>query len=582
MAQAALKYETEPQETLLIPEGGIATFLTATEGAWADEKDIPQSGIAQVTHIADRLAEYGRHEDEYMVHAAEGETVIPMAVLEANPRLRKNLFAQMEAMGLDPERYVVGSELNSINPVTGQPEFFLKKLFKGVKKLVKKVVKVVKKALPYVLPIALSFTPLGPVFGAALGSGIGTLMQGGDLGDALKAAVISGGIGGLSAGISGMISGQGFGAGVKGAFGNVGERFGQALGGARPEGAGYWGSPFRPVEAPTFTGPTVDASGLVGPETGVGPGAITSRTPGPGVPRQGIVTVDELGTGPFAQPTQVAGDTVFGMSTEPGIFNTATGRFDPPTTPLSAPTPVTPTIDATTQVADQLPFGDQGLRTFDATSSIYDPADPLTADRGWWGTAKDVFTGGGKPPSHWEKLMKDAGEAYIANTPEKFQTAAGFEAAKAAAGPGMLARYGPTLALAGVGAGAAGFFDPPEPEEDEDEDDPFKDHDPLAYKQYQIAFPTTPTYTMEDIRVPGREVGFAHGGVASLEEARAFPPRSGGITGPGTGRSDDVPAMLSDGEFVMTAEAVKGAGKGSRNNGMKNMYQLMRTFEASV
>jgi hypothetical protein len=37
--------------------------------------------------------------------------------------------------------------------------------------------------------------------------------------------------------------------------------------------------------------------------------------------------------------------------------------------------------------------------------------------------------------------------------------------------------------------------------------------------------------------------------------------------------------MLSDGEFVMTARAVKGAGNGSRNNGMKNMYQMMRTFE---
>ena len=92
MGQAALKYEPEPQETLLIPDGGIASFLTATEGDWADEKDFPQNGIAQVTHIADRLAEYGRHEDEYMVHAAEGETVIPMAVLEANPRLRKSFL----------------------------------------------------------------------------------------------------------------------------------------------------------------------------------------------------------------------------------------------------------------------------------------------------------------------------------------------------------------------------------------------------------------------------------------------------------------------------------------------------------
>jgi hypothetical protein len=38
--------------------------------------------------------------------------------------------------------------------------------------------------------------------------------------------------------------------------------------------------------------------------------------------------------------------------------------------------------------------------------------------------------------------------------------------------------------------------------------------------------------------------------------------------------------MLSDGEFVFTAQAVRGAGKGSREDGMKNMYQMMRQFEA--
>ena len=226
MAEAALKYDFEQPETLMVPDGGLATFLTATEGAWADEEPFPQNGIAQVAHIADRLAEFGRHEDEYMVHAAEGETVIPMNVLDANPRLRKNLFAQMEKMGLEPERYVVGSELNSINPVTGQPEFFLKKLFKGVKKLVKKVVKVVKKALPIVLPIALSFTPLGPIWGAAMGSGIGTLAQGGSFRDALKSAVISGAIGGLTIGMKGGFKGMGaegsgFGAGFKEAVGTA-------------------------------------------------------------------------------------------------------------------------------------------------------------------------------------------------------------------------------------------------------------------------------------------------------------------------------------------------------------------------
>jgi hypothetical protein len=68
----------------------------------------------------------------------------------------------------------------------------------------------------------------------------------------------------------------------------------------------------------------------------------------------------------------------------------------------------------------------------------------------------------------------------------------------------------------------------------------------------------------------------AHGGSI---DAMQFPPRIGAISGPGTETSDDVPAMLSDGEFVMTAEAVRGAGNGNRQAGMNNMYNLMRNFE---
>jgi hypothetical protein len=67
----------------------------------------------------------------------------------------------------------------------------------------------------------------------------------------------------------------------------------------------------------------------------------------------------------------------------------------------------------------------------------------------------------------------------------------------------------------------------------------------------------------------------AHGG-----EMQNFPPRIGAIAGPGTGKSDDVPAMLSDGEFVMTAQAVRGAGNGSRRLGVENLYDIMRNFEA--
>jgi len=65
----------------------------------------------------------------------------------------------------------------------------------------------------------------------------------------------------------------------------------------------------------------------------------------------------------------------------------------------------------------------------------------------------------------------------------------------------------------------------------------------------------------------------------------------GYIEGPGTGTSDSIPATiyqnggpvqearLSDGEFVMTADAVRGAGGGDRNAGAAKMYEMMNQFE---
>jgi hypothetical protein len=68
----------------------------------------------------------------------------------------------------------------------------------------------------------------------------------------------------------------------------------------------------------------------------------------------------------------------------------------------------------------------------------------------------------------------------------------------------------------------------------------------------------------------------------------------GMIAGPGTGKSDSIPAAiyqnggrvqearLSDGEFVMTADAVKGAGDGNRAKGAAEMYKMMNRFERSA
>jgi hypothetical protein len=64
--------------------------------------------------------------------------------------------------------------------------------------------------------------------------------------------------------------------------------------------------------------------------------------------------------------------------------------------------------------------------------------------------------------------------------------------------------------------------------------------------------------------------------------AQGFPRMNGPIDGPGTGTSDDVPAMLSDGEFVFTAKAVRNMGQGSRRKGAKKMYALMKKLEGTA
>jgi hypothetical protein len=68
--------------------------------------------------------------------------------------------------------------------------------------------------------------------------------------------------------------------------------------------------------------------------------------------------------------------------------------------------------------------------------------------------------------------------------------------------------------------------------------------------------------------------GFKQGGGIS-----DFPEKDGMINGPGDGQSDDIPAMLSDGEFVMTKQAVMAAGNGDRKEGTKAMYNMMNSLE---
>ena len=83
-------------------------------------------------------------------------------------------------------------------------------------------------------------------------------------------------------------------------------------------------------------------------------------------------------------------------------------------------------------------------------------------------------------------------------------------------------------------------------------------------------------------RAKGGRINKAEGGVPSvLPKGVEADYRGGGFIPIGSKeRADDVPARLSENEFIMTADAVRAAGGGSVNQGAKRMYNLVHNLEA--
>ena len=87
----------------------------------------------------------------------------------------------------------------------------------------------------------------------------------------------------------------------------------------------------------------------------------------------------------------------------------------------------------------------------------------------------------------------------------------------------------------------------------------------------------------------------AQGGLMSLAYggSTSYPRMNGQIAGPGTEKSDDIPAMLSDGEFVVNSAAVRGIGNlmgnkkpkskaAQRREGARMMYALQKAGEKAA
>ena len=143
-------------------------------------------------------------------------------------------------------------------------------------------------------------------------------------------------------------------------------------------------------------------------------------------------------------------------------------------------------------------------------------------------------------------------------------------------------------AAAGLGLGA--LMGGGKPEDDDTPERPYPKGEAFGTVQdqegtvYQIADPeqlAEYNKMMQQYQRPGFEYDLSsvirakHGG--SFDELV-----DGEVKGPGTGTSDSVPAKLSDGEFVLTAKAVRGAGAGDRDIGAARLYDMMADLEATA
>jgi len=601
---------TAEYEEVLVPEGGVADFLMSDEDLnelerQEAERSFGGSGIAEFGDVAQQMAALGRYGDDSLVHAQTGEIVVPREVLESNPALKQAIFDDMMARGIeDPERYVVGSESNSINPETGLMEFgFFKGVVRSVKRAVssvaKSVKKVVKKVAPIVLPIALAMTPLGPVYGAALGSGIATLIQGGSFKDALKSAAISGLSGAAFQGVSGPGT---FSENISNAFADPGARFSQTMQGITgPENFFRAYTP-TPSAAPTSTGlqtttgpssdvaagETIDAAGQFKADVGTGPDLNTqayfdeSIAYGQQRPDAGGMLGADM---PSARPYT-------GASGNQALVGTQAGADAAPKTFSERVSELYDTGKSYAQKGSDLLFGKTptGAEIDAAKLSRYESAYQSAIESG-------------KSPAFAEQF---ATEAMNSTT---------------VAGPSFLRKFGPTAALVG---GATylmdGFETPPEEDPGVLEKDAagnvITGADLLAAnpEKYMVNIATAePTYfqpktqftslysapsttyqpqttytaslapAYQDLMQsrPSEYSPFFRAPVQMVKNGgEIFPRRTGGIMpDEGIPGKDSVRAMLMPGEFVMTTDAVKGAGGGDLNRGINRMYDVMANLE---
>jgi hypothetical protein len=537
---------------------------------------------APLADMAVQLSQAGRGTDTQLAHLTAGEVVLPNEMFE-DANFEQRVVDRFEELDLDPAQYVVGSGIASLNPETGLEEFIFKKIGKAIKKGVKAIAKVAEPIAnvaqfipgPWQIPAATISRGFNVYNAVKSGNPLQGIM-------ALSGAMPGGGRGFSVPGFGGgtfSFPGGGFaptasGGGIGSLFGSIGEyimpgkdgvglidNLGQTIFGSSPadvltkaaqnnpaidqaiqEGMGR-GLGFEEILK------ELQRSGQISPYAGQNILGRAGEFILPGLDNQGLFTnvgqfLGGIGGGPQGQMMPVGGVPGGGVPGGGyGFMGGGGGGF--PGGMLGA-----------AGLAGLI-----GKLVYEDTKKMKGvPLTPLTQMNaaGRYNIEAEIARRTGQPPPN----------------PVEF---------------GLLPNNFPTLS-GGQPIPAGQQFTPREillaP-------NPNDINEPLPLPNYTVPQVISTQPQPVPAFMDGGAVYKSEGG--DMDGEAFFVRMTGDIDGAGTEISDDIPAMLSDGEFVMTGRAVRGAGafdmknkngvltltpskEEDRDRGTDLMYEMMDVF----
>lgn len=613
--------------------GSFALGEADAEAYLAEEVD--SGGIADLGAIRERMAKAGRFDDDHVGHLATGELVVPAPLLEKLPELRESILGHLREMGVeDPERYIVGNELNSVNPETGMVEFGF---FSSIKKAFKSVGKVLKKVAPLIITAAVAAIPgVGPIAAGMIGSGLGTLVQGGSL----KDAIISAGIGGITAGIApsvGDIGAQALGGMAQSAVagGDMKDILTGGAIGAAGAGLGKFAKANFPETIGSITGETLDpnASTLSYISEDLGKagnfasnitsgnvseafapsgkafndefGNVFGTDSGTAAPVSGQTTLVSGGDSPLAdrtafEPTMMddQGNIYAARNLRTGETLSLNGQKVGPAPSAGQPltsADVSPGYGGPAPAPQKTTLGQVGDYLADTRVGRFfdDPVQSMTGAEKI--TGSDIRNNVSTVP----KSVLDQYKLELANNPgmEYGDKVAYADALAAQTSPGFI-RRNPLLTTVGA-AGGLGLLALGMDTEQPETESPGVVPSGFATGPSQEAIAANRMASISGNPDALKPLTFANrqtrvnpainedlrrrfpGIFAAADGGEVFPRRTGGIMpDEGVPGKDSVRALVMPGEFIFTTNAVRGASPdGSLEGGINNMYSVMRNLE---